>query len=102
MRFNPFGLQHVTTSGRCSSYWPTDATRSWIALPPAKDAARTLAVVRGGLDQHPRRGLNCPITRVVSADELDVALDEIIPSLAERTSPLVVEVDVAADPRLEL
>lgn len=47
-------------------------------------------------------GLNCPITRVVSADELDVALDEIIPSLAERTSPLVVEVDVAADPRLEL
>jgi benzoylformate decarboxylase len=43
------------------------------------------------------QGLGCPARRVTTYDELVAALDEILPSLADRTSPLVLDIEVAAD-----
>jgi benzoylformate decarboxylase len=41
------------------------------------------------------RGFGCPAVHVESYDELIAQLDEIIPSLAERREPLVLEVAIA-------
>jgi benzoylformate decarboxylase len=43
-------------------------------------------------------GLGCPARRVENHDELIAALDEIVPGLAGRTEPLLLEVAVEADP----
>ncbi|GHF35236.1 benzoylformate decarboxylase [Amycolatopsis bartoniae] len=42
-------------------------------------------------------GLGCPARRVSTHDELRAALDEVLPSLASRSGPLVLDIDVAAD-----
>ena len=42
-------------------------------------------------------GLGCPATRVGTHDELLTALDEVVPTLRERTEPLVLEVAVVPD-----
>ncbi|SEG99561.1 benzoylformate decarboxylase [Nonomuraea solani] len=44
------------------------------------------------------RSLGCPAVRVGSYDELTAALDEIVPTLAARDSPLLLDVSVAVDP----
>ena len=42
-------------------------------------------------------GLGCPATRVGTHDELLTVLDEVVPTLRERTEPLVLEVAVVPD-----
>jgi benzoylformate decarboxylase len=44
------------------------------------------------------RGLGCPATRVSTHDELLAVLDDVVPGLAGRTEPLVLDVVVEADP----
>jgi benzoylformate decarboxylase len=51
----------------------------------------------GGLAE----GLGCPAERVESYDAMTKALDEIVPTLASRTEPLVLEVAVVPDPTFE-
>lgn len=41
-------------------------------------------------------GFGCPARRVATAEELDAALDEVVPTLRDRTEPLVL--DIAVDP----
>ncbi|MFB9923150.1 thiamine pyrophosphate-dependent enzyme [Amycolatopsis halotolerans] len=43
-------------------------------------------------------GLGCPAQRISDYDDLAGALAEHLPSLADRTSPLVLDIEVAADP----
>ena len=43
------------------------------------------------------RGLGCDARRITEQDELDAALDEVVPSLAGRDDPLLFEVVVAPD-----
>ncbi|MEV0675467.1 thiamine pyrophosphate-dependent enzyme [Actinosynnema sp. NPDC050436] len=43
-------------------------------------------------------GLGCPTLRISDYDELASTLAEHLPALADRTSPLVLDVEVAADP----
>jgi benzoylformate decarboxylase len=47
------------------------------------------------------RGLGCPARRLSDHAELLAALDEIVPSLADRTEPLVLDVVVEPDPTFE-
>jgi benzoylformate decarboxylase len=42
-------------------------------------------------------GLGCPATRVATHDELVKLLDDVVPTLRERTEPLVLEVPVVPD-----
>ena len=42
-------------------------------------------------------GLGCPATRVATHDELLKVLDDVVPTLGERTEPLVVEVAVVPE-----
>ena len=42
-------------------------------------------------------GLGCPATRVATHDELLTVLDDVVPTLGERTEPLVLEVPVVPD-----
>jgi len=42
------------------------------------------------------RGLGCPARRIERLDELDGALDEVLPGLATRSEPLVLDVAVSA------
>jgi benzoylformate decarboxylase len=44
------------------------------------------------------RSLNCPATRVNRYPELLSLLDEIVPMLAERSGPLLLDIPVAAEP----
>ncbi|MDA2813379.1 thiamine pyrophosphate-binding protein [Nocardiopsis sp. RSe5-2] len=44
------------------------------------------------------RGLGCPARTAATADEVEAALDEILPGLRERTEPVVLDVAVAPDP----
>ncbi|WP_245930120.1 thiamine pyrophosphate-dependent enzyme [Allonocardiopsis opalescens] len=44
------------------------------------------------------RGLGCPARRVDRHDELVAVLDEVVPTLAERAEPLLLDVAVLADP----
>ncbi|MEV0380115.1 thiamine pyrophosphate-dependent enzyme [Nonomuraea sp. NPDC050643] len=44
------------------------------------------------------RSLGCPAVRVRSYDELTDALEEIVPTLASRDSPLLLDVSVTVDP----
>jgi benzoylformate decarboxylase len=46
-------------------------------------------------------GLGCPAVRVVDHAQLIDMLDDVVPTLAARTEPLVLEVAVAADPTFE-
>jgi benzoylformate decarboxylase len=46
-------------------------------------------------------GLGCPAERVDSYDAVAKALDEIVPTLTDRTEPLVLEVAVVPDPTFE-
>ncbi|WP_460060520.1 thiamine pyrophosphate-dependent enzyme [Streptomyces sp. YKOK-I1] len=43
------------------------------------------------------RGLGCPARRITTHEELTAALDEILPSLAQRSEPLVLDIEVAPD-----
>ena len=43
-------------------------------------------------------GLGCPARRVMAHADLTSALDEVVPELASRAEPLVLEVAVAPDP----
>jgi benzoylformate decarboxylase len=43
-------------------------------------------------------GLNCPARRIEDHAELIATLDEVVPGLASRREPLVLEVVVEADP----
>jgi benzoylformate decarboxylase len=43
------------------------------------------------------RGFGCPARRITRHDELLAALDEVLPSLADRTEPLLLEIVVAPD-----
>ncbi|GAB3205127.1 thiamine pyrophosphate-dependent enzyme [Marinactinospora thermotolerans] len=40
------------------------------------------------------RGLGCPARRITSYDDLITVLDEVVPTLTERTEPLVLDVEV--------
>jgi benzoylformate decarboxylase len=42
-------------------------------------------------------GLGCPATRVTGYDELLKVLDDVVPTLGDRTEPLVLEVPVVPD-----
>ncbi len=42
-------------------------------------------------------GVGCPATRVATHDELPKVLDDVVPTLGERTEPLVLEVSVVPD-----
>jgi benzoylformate decarboxylase len=44
------------------------------------------------------QALGCPARRIARWPELKEALDEVVPALAERTEPLVLEVLVEPDP----
>jgi benzoylformate decarboxylase len=44
------------------------------------------------------RGLGCPARRIADHDELVRVLDEVVPGLARRNEPLVLDVAVEADP----
>lgn len=41
--------------------------------------------------------LGCPVQKVSGIDQLDTVLDEIVPTLASRKSPLVLEVEIATE-----
>lgn len=66
-----------------------------------------LAEARGGVPPWPpfeevdvatiAEGLGCPAQRVTDAAELDAVIDELIPTLAERDRPLLIQVRVEAD-----
>jgi benzoylformate decarboxylase len=43
-------------------------------------------------------GLGCPATRAENHDEVLAVLDDVVPTLADRTEPLLLEVAVAPDP----
>jgi benzoylformate decarboxylase len=43
-------------------------------------------------------GLGCPATRVATHAELLAVLDAVVPTLTDRTEPLLVEVPVAPEP----
>jgi benzoylformate decarboxylase len=43
-------------------------------------------------------GLGCPATRAETHDEVLAVLDDVVPTLADRTEPLLLEVAVAPDP----
>jgi benzoylformate decarboxylase len=43
-------------------------------------------------------GLGCPARRIEGHDELLAVLDEVVPGLAARTEPLVLDIAVEADP----
>jgi benzoylformate decarboxylase len=43
-------------------------------------------------------GLGCPARRIESHDELIAVFDEVVPGLADRTEPLVLDIAVEADP----
>jgi benzoylformate decarboxylase len=47
------------------------------------------------------RGLGCPAVRIAGHDELLATLDEVVPSLAGRREPLVLDVVVEADPTFQ-
>jgi benzoylformate decarboxylase len=47
------------------------------------------------------RGLGCPAVRVAAHDELLAVLDEVVPGLAGRAEPLVLDVVVELDPTFE-
>ncbi len=47
-------------------------------------------------------GLGCPTVRVTEHGELIRTLDEIVPSLAQRKSPLVLEIDVTPERHLDV
>jgi benzoylformate decarboxylase len=47
------------------------------------------------------RGLGCAATRVATHDELLAVLDDVVPGLATRAEPLVLDVAVEADPTFE-
>jgi benzoylformate decarboxylase len=47
------------------------------------------------------RGFGCPAERVAGYSELVTALDKVLPTLASRTNPLVLEVGVRPDPTFE-
>ncbi|NUT10145.1 MAG: thiamine pyrophosphate-binding protein, partial [Nonomuraea sp.] len=44
------------------------------------------------------RSLGCPARRVTGHDELTATLDEVVPSLAAREEPLLLDVTVTVDP----
>lgn len=46
-------------------------------------------------------GLGCPAERVDSYEDLVKALDEVVPTLADRTAPLVLQVAVVPEPTFE-
>jgi benzoylformate decarboxylase len=48
------------------------------------------------------RALGCPAKRVEDHDDLLRTLDEVLPGLADRTEPLLLEVVVAPDPDFEV
>lgn len=70
-----------------------------------------LAEKQGGLPPWPpfreidvsalARGFGCPARRVATQPELEQALDEVVPDLAARDEPLVLEIAVAPDDRFE-
>jgi benzoylformate decarboxylase len=43
-------------------------------------------------------GLGCPARRIEDHGELLAVLDEVVPTLAQRTEPLVLDIAVEADP----
>lgn len=43
------------------------------------------------------RSLGCPVQKVSDMDQLDAVLDEVVPTLASRKSPLVLEVEIATE-----
>jgi benzoylformate decarboxylase len=47
------------------------------------------------------RALGCPARRVDTYDALLSTLDEVVPTLTQRTEPLLLEVPVTADPTFE-
>ena len=48
-----------------------------------------------------RRGFGCPARRIEDHDELLAVLDEVVPGLAARTEPLVLDIAVEADPTFD-
>ncbi|MFC7744769.1 hypothetical protein ACFQXA_33375 [Nocardiopsis composta] len=46
------------------------------------------------------RGLGCPARTAATAEELDAALDEIVPTLRDRTEPILL--DVAVDSNADI
>ena len=89
------GARRTTASACCASCSPTAATRSWTGSPAAR---------RGGKAPWPAftevdvaglaTALGCPARRVDTADDLVAVLDEVVPTLAARTEPLLLEVAV--------
>jgi benzoylformate decarboxylase len=59
---------------------------------PAFDAVDVAAIARG---------FGCPAQTISDHDTLVRTLDEVLPSLAERAEPLLLEVVVAPDPAFE-
>jgi benzoylformate decarboxylase len=47
------------------------------------------------------RALGCPAQRVESAVELGAVLDAVVPTLAERTEPLLLEAAVRVEPTFQ-
>ncbi|MBZ3900393.1 thiamine pyrophosphate-binding protein [Streptomyces griseiscabiei] len=43
-------------------------------------------------------GLGCPTQRITTHDQLSEALADLLPTLADRTAPLLLDIDVAGDP----
>ena len=92
------GARRATASASCSSSSPTAATRSWTASPsataqdapwPAFEDVRLATIAAG---------LGCPARRIEDHATLLAVLDEVVPGLAGRGEPLLLDVAVEADP----
>jgi benzoylformate decarboxylase len=47
------------------------------------------------------RAFGCPARRIASSDDLQHALDEVVPGLGDREEPLLLEIEVAPDDTFE-
>ena len=95
------GAPQITASASSSSSWPTVGTRSWtisrrctVKRPQhGKGAAPWPAFEQVSVSTI-ADGLGCSVTRVQTYDDLIKTLDEVIPTLSTRSTPLVLEVAV--------
>ena len=90
------GARRATASAPSSSSWPTAATRSWTSSP------RTPASRRRGRPSTTidiaaiARAQGCEAIRIEDHADLVARLGEVLPGLAQRGSPLVLEIAIEA------
>ena len=81
-------------SERCSWSWPTAATRSWTSSPPTPASRRPWPGFETIDIAAIARALGCEAVRIEDHADLLARLDEVLPALAGRDAPLLLEIAV--------